>query len=230
MKRSLVIVGTTLLTLLVIVLGVTLFMDRIVRTTIESMGSDMLQVPLHVDDVSISIFSGEGSITGITIPNPEQFEEGNALVIGSIEVRMDPWSMFSDTIHVQELLVRHLEVTYDLQQTGSNLGQLQNNLSDYSEGREPMEKGLVIDRLLMEETTMTARTAIGGVDPITVTLPSVEHTDIGYDDNGMNDVIASVLDLIIREVSGDSFRNLIMDEGERLLRDAEEALRERLMN
>jgi len=230
MKRSLVIGGTILLKLIVIILGVTLSMDRIVRSTIETMGSDMLRVPLQIDDVSISILSGEGSITGITIPNPEQFDEGNALIIGSVDISMDPWSMFSDTIHVEELVIDQLVVTYDLQQSGSNLGQLQTNLSDYSEGREPMEKGLVIDRLLMEETTMTARTSIGGVDPITVTLPSVEHTDIGYEGNNMNDVIATVLNLIIQEVSGDNFRNLIMDEGERLLRDAEEALRERLMN
>jgi len=230
MKRSLVIGGTILLTLIVIILGVTLSMDRIVRTTIESMGSDMLRVPLQIDDVSISILSGKGSITGISIPNPEQFDEGNALIIGSVDISMDPWSMFSDTIHVEELVIDQLVVTYDLQQSGSNLGQLQTNLSNYSEGREPMEKGLVIDRLLMEETTLTARTSIGGVDPITVTLPSVEHTDIGYEGNNMNDVIATVLNLIIQEVSGDNFRNLIMDEGERLLRDAEEALRERLMN
>lgn len=230
MKRSLVIVGTILLTLIVIILGVTLSMDRIVRTTIESMGSDMLRVPLQIDDVSISILSGQGSITGITIPNPEQFDEGNALTIGSVDISMDPWSMFSDTIHVEELVIDQLVVTYDLQQPGSNLGQLQTNLSNYSEGKEPREQGLVIDRLIMEEATLTARTSIGGVDPITVTLPSVEHTDIGYEGNTMNDVIATVLNLIIQEVSGDNFRNLIMDEGERLLRDAEEALRERLMN
>src|SRR5690625_7962812 len=122
MKRSLVIGGTILLTLIVIILSVTLSMDRIVRSTIETMGSDMLRVPLEIDDVSISILSGEGSITGITIPNPEQFDEGNALIIGSVDISMDPWSMFSDTTHVEELVIDQLVVTYDLQQSGSNLG------------------------------------------------------------------------------------------------------------
>ena len=65
MKRVLkfILIPAGVLILIAIILTFTI--DSIVRSAIESNGSDILQTELSVDNVSISLLSGSGSIEGL---------------------------------------------------------------------------------------------------------------------------------------------------------------------
>ena len=71
MKRVLkfILIPAGVLILIAVILTFTI--DSIVRSAIESRGSDILQTELSVDNVSISLLSGSGSIEGLSIANPD---------------------------------------------------------------------------------------------------------------------------------------------------------------
>ena len=81
MKKFLLVTVTLLV---ILFLGITFSLDRIVKTGIESLGSEMTGTPVKVESVSISPISGEGTISGFTIDNPEDFEGESMMRIGEI--------------------------------------------------------------------------------------------------------------------------------------------------
>jgi hypothetical protein len=74
MRKGLVY-GSTAVTVVLIIVVVVLFValasvDSIVKAAIERVGSDVTQTEVTVDEVDISLTSGEGTIRGLLIGHP----------------------------------------------------------------------------------------------------------------------------------------------------------------
>jgi len=170
--------------LIILIVGVTLSIDRIVKSTVESIGSDMLQTSLTVDNISISILNGSGSIEGLRISNPEEFGEGDALVIESIYLELDIVSLLTDTTIVKQVTVNKMNATYKLQGTKSNFGRLMENMEQYSPAAEDeADSGLIIDYLLIDESSLVVDANIEALETITVNIPKAERRGIGREGN-----------------------------------------------
>src|SRR5579862_9368817 len=71
-KKPLVVIAVAILAFpVLLVLGVLIFIDPLVKTGIEKGGSFALQVPVHVKDASIR-FSGHVTLTGFDVANPDR--------------------------------------------------------------------------------------------------------------------------------------------------------------
>ncbi len=53
--------------------------DGMVKSELEDTTAEMMNTSVEVDNVSISLFDGSGTISGITIHNPEGFSERPAV-------------------------------------------------------------------------------------------------------------------------------------------------------
>lgn len=222
------IVGFIAAIAIILVVALTLSIDYIIKSNIETTGSEVLQTELTVDNVSLSIFRGTGSISGIKIANPEGFEEGDALTVLSVDLRMKPFSIFSNTVIIEELEIQNLEILYRLQPGGSNLGTLNQNLQSHiPDPDETADIFVVIDRFLMEETSLTISIDIEDVEPVTATLDRVEITGIGRDEaTDAAEAMRIILEAILTEAAREGRNRLIEAGGRRLLDEAEDALRD----
>lgn len=225
LKISIILIGL----LILLVIGLTLSIDYILKSGIESTGSDMLQTQLSVESVNVSLFSGNVRFEGISIANPEGFDDGDsAMMIREIHLRMEPLSLFSDTIYIHELDVQVIDVLFEhTAETGrSNIGQLRQNLEAYSASSEPRNIAVVIDQFAMIDATLTIRTDIPSVETYTATIPQVELSGIGRDEEAdVTAVMILVIELILDQVTEQGLEELI-EEGEQRLRDeAENVLR-----
>ena len=101
------------------------FIKSIVNNIAEN-----LQVPLYVSSVESSFFNGNIRINKIELSNPEGWGKGKALQLNNFFVDIKPFSIFSDTIHLEKVEVDGLLVNYqfDLKKFKSNLGVIVDNI------------------------------------------------------------------------------------------------------
>lgn len=232
MKRVLKFILIPVVILILLAITLTFTIDSIVKSTIESRGSEILQTELSADNVGISLFTGSGSIDGLTIANPEEFEGGEALTISTVQMSIDISSLFSDTVVVNQIKIQNLNVNYRLKPTGSNLGKLMDNLESYQgEADEESESVMIIDLFVMEESTVSINTQFEELETISVNLPYIERKGIGRGGNqNVTRVMQSVLEIIISRVSDIAF-DAVKDEGaEKILDKAGDAIKDLFNN
>ncbi|HMB97262.1 MAG TPA: hypothetical protein VKM36_02190 [Balneolaceae bacterium] len=232
MKKALKFILIPVAALILIAIILTFTIDSIVRSTIESRGSEILQTELSINNVNISLFGGTGSIEGLTIANPDEFEGGEALTISSIQMSLDLSTILSDTVVVNQLTIREMDVNYRLKATGSNLGKLLDNLESYSADTEDdAESSMIIELFVMEESTVSIDTQFEELQTISVTLPYIEREGIGRGgDQSVSQVVKSVLEIIITRVSDIAF-DAVKDEGaEKILDRAGDAIKDLFNN
>ena len=90
----------------------TLMIDSIVSTGIEEIGSEMTGTPVTVENVSISPFSGNGTVTGFRVANPDGYSEDYAMEIENFSFELEPFTLFSNEIIVNDITISGASVFY----------------------------------------------------------------------------------------------------------------------
>src|SRR5262245_24810509 len=68
----------------------------IIKSAIEHYGSEATRTAVHVSSVNLALSTGEGSLSGLRVANPEGYSAGDALALGKISVTVDPKSALGD--------------------------------------------------------------------------------------------------------------------------------------
>jgi len=141
-------------------------LDGIVKTAIETYGSEATQTAVKVNQVKIELADGSGAIHGLTIGNPQGFESAQAFSLGEISTQIDLKSLSAEATVIEHITVRAPEVFFELNAAGkNNLDQLKQNLAAKASGSAktsaPKESGtaqrLIIRKLLFEGGNIHAR-------------------------------------------------------------------------
>lgn len=185
-----VVLGAILVLLITIGFGVYYLLsnlDGLVKSAIETYGSEATQTSVRVDNVKIVLQDGSGAIRGLTIGNPKGFATPNAFSLGEIATQIDLKSLSEDVPVIEHITIRAPEVFYELNEKGqNNLDKLKSNLqsgastsstssSAKSGGSEPK---LIIRNLIFSSGNIHAR-----VVPLDksyeLKLPNIQMNDLG---------------------------------------------------
>ena len=185
-----VVLGAILVLLITIGFGVYYLLsnlDGLVKSAIETYGSEATQTSVRVDNVKIVLQDGSGAIRGLTIGNPKGFATPNAFSLGEIATQIDLKSLSEDVPVIEHITIRAPEVFYELNEKGqNNLDKLKSNLqsgastsstssSAKSGGSEPK---LIIRKLIFSGGNIHAR-----VVPLDknyeLKLPNIQMNDLG---------------------------------------------------
>lgn len=211
MRKGLVIGGggvAVVLAVVVIVLVIALAsVDSIVKAAIERVGSDVTKTTVTVEDVSISLRSGEGTIRGLVIGHPQGFEE-RTMRIGEARLALDIASLTSDTIIIREISVTAPQVTVEVNSAGTNVSRLQETLAQgggstaSSDDNPEDKKKLVIERITIADGRVDLKAA--GIDRgVGADLPSITLRDIGKESGGAEPAdIAKVILAAVTSAAG----------------------------
>jgi len=208
--------GGILAILLIGFLVITMSVDSIVKTGIETVGSEMTRTAVTVERVSISPFSGTGTISGFRVENPEGFEQDYALEIEDFSIELNILSLFSD-----EIVVRNIEITspsiYVVQKMPeNNLRTIMNNIESTSSG-ETSDKALVIEHFIMTNGSADLYTEIGGERSASVEIAEIELNDLGR--GGAQEAVEDVIQEIAEKVVDQSLR-AAAESGAQQIQDA----------
>ncbi len=213
--RFLVLIGG--LGIIAVVL-VGLSLNALVKGGIETMGPQILGVPVMLEDVDIAPLSGasvQAGLTQLVIRNPAGYETAYAVSLPEIRVRVDWNSLLTDTVIVEEVLVVAPAVTFEWSVRGSNLATIQETLTRNTrsgsddDGREEdsrheeaekFKKTVHIKKVTVKDAIINV-SFTGGQDEVTrLPLPDLELRDIGNPSGGTTFSQASAV--IFEEIYG----------------------------
>lgn len=197
-------------------LGLTFTIDSIVKANIEQIGTEMTGTPVTVDGVSISPFSGQGTVSGFRVANPEGYSQDYALEVGNLFIELDLMSLLSDEVIVHEISMTGSSVFVEQKLPENNIREIMNHVNSVEPG-EATGSGLIIEYFLLEDGTVDLFTEVGGERSARVEISRIELRDLGSADG--QEAAEEVIRQIAEQVAEESLRAAIQSGGEQL-RDA----------
>lgn len=196
----------TLLALIVIVLVAGwLYLEPMVKGVVHKFGTQIVGTEVNLAGFSLHPLDGELEISDFTVANPEGYETPNLLSLGNIFVKVDPKSVLSDTIVVEEVRILKPELTYEMPNfSTSNVQQLQENVARNtakSGEAKPVEakaeepaatesapaKKVIIRKVTVAGGSLSAMTPLQkNTGALMLEMPAIELTDIGDESKSMS--------------------------------------------
>ena len=206
MKKPLVktfrIIGVILLVLVIIVGIVLARVGTIIKTSVNTLGPQVLGVPVSLEHASFYPLKGEIRMRNLVIGSPDEEKFGtNAIFrLGGLSVDIAMKDLFTGDIHIKDITITGPEVWYQKTLTSSNIGRLLEILEekyppddskdkDKPETKKGESKPVVIDHFLFDEGYIGSNLFIGKKIP----LLKIELKDIGKDGAFMPGQIVIIL-------------------------------------
>ncbi len=206
MKKPLVktfrIIGVILLVLVIIVGIVLARVGTIIKTSVNTLGPQVLGVPVSLEHASFYPLKGEIRMRNLVIGSPDEEKFGtNAIFrLGGLSVDLAMKDILAGDVHIRDITITGPEVWYQKTLTSSNIGRLLEILEekyppndskdkDKPETKKGESKPVVIDHFLFDEGYIGSNLFIGKKIP----LLKIELKDIGKDGAFMPGQIVIIL-------------------------------------
>lgn len=205
--------------ILIVFVFFSLFINTIVKKSVESFGPKITQTPVNLQKVKISLLSGHSEIRGLVIGNPEGFHTDSALKFDTIVIDISPISIFSDKVIIRDILIDGPEITYETSVEGSNVGKIKKNIelfssssSSRSQTNESGElptgqketKQVQIDTFLLQNGKIRLSAKLLQGKTLDIPLTKVQLNDIGKESGSASfpEVIEKLSDAIYKAIIG----------------------------
>jgi uncharacterized protein involved in outer membrane biogenesis len=208
MKKSLqVIVLILLILILVAYVTAQFFLGSLVKAGVNKEGPRLTQSKVELLDASISPLSGSGTLSGLTVGNPQGWSDARALYLGKMHFDVAPMSLLHDTIVVNDLTIDQPEFAYETHLVSSNIGDLMKNIEAAVGAKSaPEEKSGPQKKFIVKHFRLAnAKVTIGvGAAAVPLTLPPIELTDLGVAEGGLTagQLTFAVMKQIVPEIIG----------------------------
>jgi hypothetical protein len=177
--------------LLVAYLTMQFFLGSIVKAGVNRFGPGITQTKVELEGANLSPLSGAGTLTGLTVGNPQGWSSPNAFRLGKVHINMQPFSIFSDHIVINEIVIEQPEFTYETKIVSSNISDLLKNIEQalgaQNAGTEPKAKnGKPLKLEVKHFVLRNGKVTLGvGTQMITMPMPPVEIRDLGTGQGGI---------------------------------------------
>ena len=177
----------------VIVIAVIILLNnlgRAIKASIQTVGSQVTKCDITVEDVDLSLLRGKLLIKNLVVGNPEGYNTENAFQLSKVNVSLQPKSIFSDLIVIDDVVIDGPQITYEVGLGNSNIGTIQKNVeswvpaSDDKEEKPDKEekeggKKVQISHFLLDNGQINLSAKILQGKDLSVPLPKIELNDIG---------------------------------------------------
>jgi len=175
-----------LLVLVVVVVGVVGYVaiDRFAKTGVEQGGTYAMGVETKLDGIHMGLLSGNLSMNGLSVANPEGFKSEHFLSLGDGSVAVSLGSLMGDKVEIPKLTLSDITMALEKDGGKANYEVILENLAKLSsEGDQPAEqaqgKRFVVNELLITNVDVRAE-VIGGM-AVPIHIDEIRLTDIGSD-------------------------------------------------
>ena len=217
MKILLKILAGILVVVVILFIALLIWLNGALVNGFNSVAPAALGVPASLGDARILPVRGKLTLNDLHIGNPEGFKTGGLLDMGTLFIRYDTASLFTDTILINEITIDGLVVTYEKGLLNSNLGALIELLSAEEEDEaekeeetkekgdeEKAEKKVIIEKLSITHSKMnfsiTGAAALTGGGAIPIPLPAITLTDLGKESDGIT--VVQAIQKVITAIAG----------------------------
>jgi hypothetical protein len=192
-----------------------IYLDTIARGAIEVAGTKVLGVKTTVSDVSIGLLSGEASLGGLDVANPEGCKGPSFLKLDTGAIAVTPKSLLEPVVRIPTIDLSGIAIDFEQRIGGdSNVDVILANAKKFagSSGQAGgggtdtgSGKKFVVDTLTITDITVTARTtgmpiAEKGIE---IKVPKIVLKDIGSagsDPVGLEQLTGMVVQAVMQAV------------------------------
>lgn len=201
--------------LIVVILALLFVRDFVIEHSVEQIGTLIVGTPVRIGYIDTSLFKGTLHLKDFTVGNPPGFNHPNAIELAEIKVELNTKSLFTDKIEVVDVLVRGVNIDYELQLGKSNLGEIQRNVEKATgaddessspspekssdDGEPAQEKQAVIRHLLVTDCSLSFSNATLGTT-MKMPLPGLDLKDLG-DGKPISETVNDLFGLIFTSIS-----------------------------
>lgn len=189
MKKLILIGGVVVIAIIIIlVIGISKI-GPLIKTAVNTYGPRITKTDVRLEDVSVSIFSGEAKLKGFYLGNPQGFKSSEAMRVKSIFVNVDEKSLMKDPIIIDRIEITRPEITYEKTKGTDNFREIIDNVKKtVGMGESPKEKSkeegkgkkLLIRDFVIKDGKVTLTTAFLGGKSVSVTLPDFRTLAKGH--------------------------------------------------
>lgn len=189
MKRTIFMLLSGVVVLLVV--GAIVFflkIDTIAKKGLEKYGSEMFGTQMTLTSIDLSAASGEGSIKGLTIANPQGFSTSHAFMMSEVEMRVEPKSVPTDEVVIDQVVMDNPEIIYEVTKEGNNYAILRKNVNDYmSKDSSHTADGIIASKQVIIKDFYLRNGKVKVIAPglgnksFMVSLPTIHLSDLGKD-------------------------------------------------
>lgn len=167
-------------------------LDSLVKTAIETHGSEATQTAVRVDQVKIDLANGAAGFSGLSIANPQGYVLPNAFWMGEIRAGIDLKSLQEEPYIINEITVLAPQVFVEVNENNkTNLNDLKDRLmagiSSASTSKQPESSDknsspgprLILRRVTFADGSIQARIAALDNKELNLKLPSLDMTNLG---------------------------------------------------
>ncbi len=217
-KKIAWILGIVVAVLVLLIAGVLFFLDKLVKTGVETIGPKLAGVSMTVGTLDISLLSGKVDLENFVIGNPEGYTTPHAIKVGKVVVQIEPLSVLGDKIVIRELTVDGVDVNFETSIVASNLNDILNNLNRFSsdkkntedagesadddEAAEASKKKLQIDKIALNNN-MVSIVIKGTGAGAPIPLPPINLENLGQEPEGTGivDVSEQILSKLLTSIA-----------------------------
>ncbi len=197
-----------------------------VRQMVHIYGSQVVGTDVNIGRIDVSLKDGRGSVSDITVGNPNGYSKDLIINLGTAAVKVDVESVKRalmetakktgpkvKTIVIDEVRISKPEVTYELMNLNRNnandvMANIKKNTASSAKKEEPkpqdkdaVQYNVAIKKVVVEDGTATIAAGLLGVSKsLSVPLPTVTINNVGTEKQGITigDGLARVFQEILK--------------------------------
>ncbi len=225
MKVVLKLVLVVVVLLAAVVIAVAFYLDAIAKGAIEKGATYALGVQTTLDEADVGVISGEFSMKGLNVANPEGFQGDHFLQLGEGYVDVSMGSLRQDTVQLPLLTLTTVSMILEKKGDESNYKVILDNLKRFESGKQEPDDGekkpgktFVIQEVVITDVNVEVNMlGIGGeLGRARVPIDEIRLTNVGAggaDTSEMTDVIIKAIMAAILANAADLPADLVNDLG-----------------
>jgi uncharacterized protein involved in outer membrane biogenesis len=205
MKKLLKIVAALVVLLVIGVVVLFIYIDRIAKAGIEEGATYALDVPTTLNKASVGVFSGTFAMAGLNVANPQGYTTSHFLNMGQADTAVSLGSLLNDKIEVQLIHLADIDVNLEKKDGKANYDKILDNLKRFESSEpsttEKQGKKFVVHQIKIDNVVVHVDVLpIGGeLTRVNVTVPQIMLKDIGSDtDQGV--VIGDLTNIMVQAI------------------------------
>lgn len=242
--KALALIGLAVVT--VVTISLPLLCESFVRRAVEEIGPSLTGTRVQLQDVNLSLFSGQLVLKDLSIGNPPGYQAPTAVRVRAIRATIDWSSLLRRPLFIREIVIEGPEVTLEGSPTRNNLTALRDHMQTATNGassgriskrerpsKQEQSATVIVKTLRIVETRVNVSLRTGSLETTVrgISLREITLRDLGGANHAtsVGDITAQILGTLTAEVTGavtKSGAGIIEQVGRTAERSASEAVDE----
>tara|TARA_B100000809_G_C15060640_1_gene502254 strand:- start:516 stop:1301 length:786 start_codon:yes stop_codon:yes gene_type:complete len=244
MKALKIILGLVVAAAIIVAVVVVLVvknLDGIIKTVVETVGSDVTQVSVTLDAVSTELLAGRIELHSLVIDNPEGFDGAYLFDMDQVALQVEPATLIGKVIVINEVLIDGAKISAELKGQTTNLQALEKNIAQSTSSStakpaaettqndtEGADVLLMVEKFSFINSNLQLKTDQWG--DRTVKMPNILLSDLGDKQSGLTpeqltQLVISRLSENVQTAVEDEVKNMVKDKAkEQLNKELDERL------